>query len=265
MNNWKQFFLAGGLLWGALAALMAQTRPGTQPRQPIYPPGYGPGGGQGGQIGGGQIGNNGMQGGGQFGGGQFGFNGGQLGQMGQFGGGQMGMAGFGGQMGAGGMGGASQGGGASGVNNPFGAYIPGTVVRPNGPSGPFTVIPIPSGYMLGGSGGSFQGGQMGMGGMAITMDLRLDQSSGALPKVPVLMLLDRVADVHMARRSGADGWTIKPLDSLRLRKAVTAIAGGGCYAEGIPTPDVEEEVVEEASATEEVAAEAIETAETVAP
>jgi len=39
MNNWKQFFLAGGLLWGALAALMAQTRPGTQPRQPIYPPG----------------------------------------------------------------------------------------------------------------------------------------------------------------------------------------------------------------------------------
>ena len=103
-----------------------------------------------------------------------------------------------------------------------------------------------------------------MGGMAITMDLRLDQSSGALPKVPVLMLLDRVADVHMARRSGADGWTIKPLDSLRLRKAVTAIAGGGCYAEGIPTPDLEEEIAEEAVAedatvTEEVTADAAET------
>jgi hypothetical protein len=70
----------------------------------------------------------------------------------------------------------------------------------------------------------------------------------------------------MARRSGADGWTIKPLDSLRLRKAVSAIAGGGCYAEGIPTPDVEEEeVVEEATATEEVIAEAVESAETVAP
>ena len=102
-----------------------------------------------------------------------------------------------------------------------------------------------------------------MGGMAITMDLRLDQSSGALPKVPVLMLLDRVADVHMARRSGADGWTIKPLDSLRLRKAVTAIAGGGCYAEGIPTPDVEEEIVaEDAPVTQEVTMEAT---ETVAP
>jgi DNA-binding response OmpR family regulator len=102
--------------------------------------------------------------------------------------------------------------------------------------------------------------------MAITMDLRLDQSSGALPKVPVLMLLDRVADVHMARRSGADGWSIKPLDSLRLRKAVTAIAAGGCYAEGIPMPEVEEEVVlEEATATEEVAEGAEAPAETVAP
>lgn len=73
-----------------------------------------------------------------------------------------------------------------------------------------------------------------MGGMAVTMDLRLDHSSGALPHVPVLMLLDRVADVHLARRSGANGWIIKPLDALRLRRAVTEIARGGCYAEGIP-------------------------------
>lgn len=83
-----------------------------------------------------------------------------------------------------------------------------------------------------------------MGGMAITMDLRLDHSSGALPNVPILMLLDRVADVHMARRSGANGWIIKPLDALRLRKAVTAIAAGGCYAEGVPVPEaIVEEVV----------------------
>jgi DNA-binding NarL/FixJ family response regulator len=53
------------------------------------------------------------------------------------------------------------------------------------------------------------------------------------------MLLDRVADIHMARRSGADGWTIKPLDALRLRKAVREIAAGGCYAEGLPVPEVE--------------------------
>jgi hypothetical protein len=54
-----------------------------------------------------------------------------------------------------------------------------------------------------------------------------------------------------------------------LRKAVTAIAGGGCYAEGIPTPDLEEEIAEEAVAedatvTEEVAAEAVAAADTVA-
>jgi DNA-binding response OmpR family regulator len=87
-----------------------------------------------------------------------------------------------------------------------------------------------------------------MGGMAITMDLRLDQSDGRLPKVPVLMMLDRVADIHMARRSGADGWTIKPLDSLRLRKAVNEIAAGGCYAEGLPAIEIPEDDVTETDA-----------------
>jgi len=91
-----------------------------------------------------------------------------------------------------------------------------------------------------------------MGGMAITMDLRLDHSSGALPNVPILMLLDREADVHMARRSGANGWIIKPLDALRLRKAVNAIVAGGCYAEGVPVPEA---IVEEVVASAEDAAE----------
>ncbi len=91
-----------------------------------------------------------------------------------------------------------------------------------------------------------------MGGIAVTMDLRLDESGGTLPHVPILMLLDRQADVHMARRSGADGWLIKPLDALRLRRASKAIAGGGCFAEGIPAVDepVIEEVVEEVAAAE---------------
>jgi DNA-binding response OmpR family regulator len=91
-----------------------------------------------------------------------------------------------------------------------------------------------------------------MGGMAITMDLRLDYSSGALPNVPILMLLDREADVHMARRSGANGWIIKPLDALRLRKAVNAIAAGGCYAEGVPVPEA---IVEEVDASVDEVAE----------
>ena len=73
-----------------------------------------------------------------------------------------------------------------------------------------------------------------MGGMAVTMDLRLDHSSGALPHVPVLMLLDRSADIHLARRSGANGWLIKPLDALRLRRAVRVILDGGSHTEGLP-------------------------------
>ena len=73
-----------------------------------------------------------------------------------------------------------------------------------------------------------------MGGMAVTMALRLDESAGAVPHVTVLMLLDRTADIHLARRSGAEGWLIKPLDALRLRRAVDALARGERYTEGLP-------------------------------
>lgn len=78
-----------------------------------------------------------------------------------------------------------------------------------------------------------------MGGIAVTMDLRLDESSGSLPHVPILVLLDRKVDIHMARRSGSDGWLIKPLDSLRLRRAAKALTAGGCYAEGLPDDHVD--------------------------
>lgn len=85
-----------------------------------------------------------------------------------------------------------------------------------------------------------------MGGMAVTMDLRLDHSSGALPHVPVLMLLDRSADIHLARRSGADGWLIKPLDALRVRRAVRVICDGGTFTEGLPTETITEALTDQA-------------------
>ena len=72
-----------------------------------------------------------------------------------------------------------------------------------------------------------------MGGMAVTLSLRLDESSGRVPHVPIVMLLDRVADVFLARRSGADGWLVKPLDPLRLRRAVRAVLRGDTYHEGL--------------------------------
>ena len=78
-----------------------------------------------------------------------------------------------------------------------------------------------------------------MGGMAVTMALRLDESAGAVPHVNVLMLLDRQADVHLAQRSSAEGWLIKPLDALRLQRAALAIARGESVFEGVPAPAVE--------------------------
>jgi len=82
-----------------------------------------------------------------------------------------------------------------------------------------------------------------MGAMAVTMALRLDESAGTLEHVRVLMLLDRRADLHLARRSGAEGWLIKPLDPLRLKRATQAIVGGEAYTEGL------ESVAEEAAGT----------------
>lgn len=72
-----------------------------------------------------------------------------------------------------------------------------------------------------------------MGGMAVTMGLRLDESADMIEHVPVLMLLDRRADLHLARRSAAEGWLIKPLDALRLRRAADALVAGGTYTEGL--------------------------------
>lgn len=77
-----------------------------------------------------------------------------------------------------------------------------------------------------------------MGGMATCLDLRLEAGAGRLDEVPVLMLLDRRADVFLARRSGADGFIVKPLDPIRVRRAVTAALAGQRYDDptGAPLP-----------------------------
>jgi DNA-binding response OmpR family regulator len=77
-----------------------------------------------------------------------------------------------------------------------------------------------------------------MGGMATCMDLRLEESAGRVGHVPVLMVLDRRADVFLARRCGADGWILKPLDPIRVGQAVRELLDGGCYEDetGRPTP-----------------------------
>ena len=64
-----------------------------------------------------------------------------------------------------------------------------------------------------------------MGGVATCLHLRHEAGEGRLPDAPILMLLDREADVFLARRSGADGWVVKPLDAFALRQAATEILG----------------------------------------
>ncbi len=68
-----------------------------------------------------------------------------------------------------------------------------------------------------------------MGGMATCLELRLEEGAGRLDHVPVVMLLDRRADVFLARRSDAEGWIVKPLDPLRIARAVRRILAGGTY------------------------------------
>ena len=79
-----------------------------------------------------------------------------------------------------------------------------------------------------------------MGAVAVTLELRLEESADRLDHVPVLVLVDRRPDVFLARRSGAEGFVVKPLDPIRLRKAVTALLAGETYEDDSyrPTPVV---------------------------
>ena len=84
-----------------------------------------------------------------------------------------------------------------------------------------------------------------MGGMAACIDLRLEAGAGRVPTVPILMLLDRAADVFLAKRSDANGWLVKPLDSFRLRRAATKLMAGETMFETgstavVPEPDAHE-------------------------
>jgi len=71
-----------------------------------------------------------------------------------------------------------------------------------------------------------------MGGMAVALDLAMEAEAGRLPEVPVLLLLDRSADIFLARHSNVEGWLVKPLDALRLGRAARALMAGERFEEG---------------------------------
>jgi DNA-binding response OmpR family regulator len=70
-----------------------------------------------------------------------------------------------------------------------------------------------------------------MGGIATALNLEQEFEDGSTPEAPIMLLLDRPADVPLARRWGVDGWLLKPLDSFRLRRAARALLAGDTYEE----------------------------------
>lgn len=67
------------------------------------------------------------------------------------------------------------------------------------------------------------------GGMAVVRSIRQSIDEADWPRM--VLMLDRTADVFLARRAGADAWVLKPFDAADLRAAVApaaaAVAGDG--------------------------------------
>lgn len=75
-----------------------------------------------------------------------------------------------------------------------------------------------------------------MGGVAVTTDLRLEESAGRLPHCTVLLLLDREADRFMARRADADAVLVKPVDAGTLRRTAKRLLASSGSAAPAPAP-----------------------------
>lgn len=65
-----------------------------------------------------------------------------------------------------------------------------------------------------------------MGGVAVAIDLRLEESAGRLPRSKILLLLDREADRFLAKRADVDAELVKPIDAGILRRAAKQLLEG---------------------------------------
>lgn len=72
-----------------------------------------------------------------------------------------------------------------------------------------------------------------MGGAATCLAIRQEEGFDRLDERPVALLLDRDVDSYIATEAGADGWLIKPIDSLRLRRMANTLLMGESYFEGV--------------------------------
>jgi CheY-like chemotaxis protein len=77
-----------------------------------------------------------------------------------------------------------------------------------------------------------------MGGVAVAIDLRLEESGGRLPHARILLLLDRRDDAFIARRADVDLTLVKPVDAGVLRRAaVPLLAAAAAEAAELADPD----------------------------
>ena len=60
-----------------------------------------------------------------------------------------------------------------------------------------------------------------MGGMAVVRHLRASIDPEETPRM--VLLLDRDADIFLARRAGADAWVVKPFPARALREALEPV------------------------------------------
>ena len=65
-----------------------------------------------------------------------------------------------------------------------------------------------------------------MGGVAVAIELRLEESAGRCDHANILLLLDRSADEFVAKRADADATLVKPIDAGQLRRAAKRILAG---------------------------------------
>lgn len=84
-----------------------------------------------------------------------------------------------------------------------------------------------------------------MGGVAASIDLRLEAGEGRLPDTKILLLLDREADRFIARRADVDGELVKPIDAGILRRTAKRLLHEAPAEESpAPTADAPEPVGE---------------------
>ena len=74
-----------------------------------------------------------------------------------------------------------------------------------------------------------------MGGIAVAIDLHLEEAAGRLPHVRILLLLDCEADRFLARRAAADAELVKPVEPGTLRRTVKRLVGGDDHQPLRPT------------------------------